>query len=345
MWAHRRSPIALILALCLLAFGAAACGGGDNGGEGATGASNGNSTQASGDGGSGPKTIAVNQYSREIPYFQEMLKGMQERAKEYGWTIETTFANNDPEQQVDQITNAITKRPDALIVIPIDEQAIVPPIRQAKEAGIPAITMGDNIAEEARDAQTAFIGVDYENLGKEKAELVVKQLGGKGSVGWIHGIRGINFSEAQIRGSKPVWEANSGITLVDGPWTGAFSSDKGLTATENLLSRDSNLDAIIFDNDDIALGGIKALQGRNIKPDDIFTVGTDGGPAALEAVRNGDLDATFSLCGFKQGKLAMETLKELFDGTQPPPEIITKTELFTPDNIDEEIKKVEAGEC
>lgn len=336
--AQSRSLIALLFALCLLTLGVAACGSDDNEG----GGSSGSAEQTS----DGPKTIAVNQYSREIPYFQEMLKGMQEKAKEYGWTIDATFANNDPQQQIDQVSNAITKKPDGLVVIPIDEQAIVPPIRQAKEAGIPVITMGDNIAEDARDAQTAFIGVNYEELGKEKAEWTVDQLNGKGKVGWIHGIRGLNFTEAQIRGATPVWEANSGIDLKDGPYTGAFSSDKGLTATENLLSRDPNLDAIVFDNDDIALGGIKALEGRGIKPDEVLTVGTDGGPAALDAVKAGDLDMTLSLCGFKQGKLAMETYRELFaNGKQPAPEILTKTEMFTPDNIAEEIKKVESGEC
>jgi ABC-type sugar transport system substrate-binding protein len=341
MLAKWRSPIALLLALCLLSFGAVACGDDDE--EGSSGS--GSAEQASA-GDSGPKTIAVNQYSREIPYFQEMLKGMQEKAKEFGWTIDATFANNDPQQQIDQVSNAITKQPDALVVIPIDEQAIVPPIRQAKEAGIPAITMGDNIAEEARDAQTAFIGVDYEELGKQKAEYIVEELGGEGTVGWIHGIRGLNFTEAQIDGATPVWEANEGINLIDGPYTGAFSSDKGLSATENLLSRERNMDAIMFDNDDIALGGIKALEGRNIKPDEVLTVGTDGGPAAIEAVRAGDLDMTISLCGFNQGKIAMDTLKALFDeGTQPEAEIITETEVFTPDNIEEEVKKVEAGDC
>lgn len=325
------------LATLLLAIGAAACGGDDDGDDGAAAA-----------GGEGGKklTIAVNQYSREIPYFQEILKGMQEKAKEFGWELDTSFANNDPRQQINQLQNAVTTRPDAMVVIPIDEEAIVPPIRQAKDADIPVITMGDNIAEEARDAQVAFLGVAYDNLGAQKATYIVDQLGGKGKVGFVHGIRGLNFTEQQNQGAKEVFENQPEIQLIDGPFTGAFSSDKGLAATENLLSRAGDLDAIYYDNDDIALGGIQAVEERGIPHDDILIVGTDGGPAAIKAVQEGKLDMTVSLCGFRQGKQVMDALFSfLVEEKEPEPLILTETEVFTPDNIDEQIKKVEAGNC
>jgi ABC-type sugar transport system substrate-binding protein len=334
----RRFPLAALLgALAAIVFALGACGGDDDGG----GGGGGGGREASG----GPKTIAVNMYSREIPYFQEILKGMREEAKKLNWTIEPSFANNDPTQQVNQIQNAVTKQPDAMVVIPIDENAIVPPIRQAKQQDIPVITLGDNIAEEARDAQTAFLGVNYEDLGKQKAELVIEELKDKGTVGWVHGIRGLNFSEQQVAGGKPTFEGASGITLVDGPYTGAFSSDKGLSATENLLSREQNVDALFYDNDDIALGGIQALDERGISQDDVFVVGTDGGPAALDAVKSGKLDATFSLCGFAQGKQAIDVLNKNFEGTPPEPTIYTETLLFTKQNVDENLKKVQAGDC
>jgi ABC-type sugar transport system substrate-binding protein len=332
---RKSRTLALLVAVValLLSIGLAACGG------------NGGSGGGSGGSADGPKTIALNMYSREIPYFQEILKGMQEEAKKYNWKIDATFANNDPTQQINQIQNAVTTQPDAMVVVPIDENAIVPPIQQAKSANIPVMTMGDNIGEAGREAQLAFLGVNYEDLGKEKAQYVIDKLGGKGKVGWIHGIRGLNFSEQQVAGGKPVFDS-SGVQVIDGPYTGAFSSDKGLDATQNLLSREPDVNALFFDNDDIALGGIKAVADRGIKPDDILIVGTDGGPAALDAVKKGDLDATFSLCGFAQGKQVIDVLhKKLVDGVDPQPLIYTHTLLFTPDNIDQNIKKVQSGEC
>jgi ABC-type sugar transport system substrate-binding protein len=322
----------------LLVLGLSACGSSNK-------SSGGASTSSSGGGGS--KTIAVNMYSREIPYFQEILKGMQKEAAKYGWKIDPTFANNDPTQQINQIQNAVTTKPDALVVVPIDEHAIVPPIQQAKAANVPVITMGDNIAPEGRSAQLTFLGVNYSDLGKEKAQYIVNKLGGKGKVGWVHGIRGLNFSEQQRIGGMPVFKAAApGITLVDGPYTGAFSSDKGLSATENLLSRAPDVNALYFDNDDIALGGIQAISDRGISQKKVLVVGTDGGPAALDAVKKGTLDATFSLCGFAQGKQAIDVLHSyLVDKKSPPALIYTKTLLFTQQNEPQNIKKVQSGQC
>jgi ABC-type sugar transport system substrate-binding protein len=328
----RTSALGALVVGMLLAVGLSACGGDSKSGGGS----------ASG----GSKTIAVNMYSRELPYFQEILKGMQQEAGKYGWKVTPTFANNDPTQQINQLQNAVTTKPDALVVIPIDEHAIVPPIQQAKAAGVPVVTMGDNIASEARDAQLTFLGVNYTDLGKEKAQFVVDKLGGKGKVGWIHGIRGLNFSEKQRDGGTPVFQGASGIQVVDGPYTGAFSSDKGLDATQNLLSRDPNLNALFFDNDDIALGGLQAIADRGIDQNKILVVATDGGPPALAAVKKKTLDATFSLCGFAQGKQTIDVLKDyLVDGKKPPPTIYTHTLLFTPENVQANLKKVKAGQC
>ena len=328
------SKILFSVASVATALVVAGCGGSDT------------STSSSTSSANEPKTLAVNMYSREIPYFQEITKGIQEEVTKAGWTVDFTYGNVDPQQQIDQVTNAITKKPDGLIVVPVDENAIVPAITQAKAAGIPVMTMGDNIAESAAAEQVGFLGVNYEDLGKEKAEYIVKQLGGKGKVGVIHGIRGLNFTEAQIKGAAPVWEANPGVTVVDGPFTGGFTSDKGLSATENLLSRAADLNAIMFDNDDIALGGIKALQGRGIDLKDVLLVGTDGGPAALAAVKAGQLDMTVSLCGFKQGKDVVGLYEKLLnDGQAPPPITYTPTLEFTPENIGTEIAQVKDGDC
>jgi ABC-type sugar transport system substrate-binding protein len=334
--ARRRWVVLSIVGLVLSAAAISACGSSDNGGNGGTGTSGGGSAQ----------TIAVNQYSREIPYFQEILKGIQQSAGKLGWKVNSSFANNDPKQQIDQIQNAVTTQPNAMVVIPIDENAIIPPVQQAKSAGVPVATMGDNLGPAGQDAQLFFIGVNYETMGAQKAQWLVDQLKGQGTVGFIHGIRGLNFTEAQNRGAMAVFKKNPGIKIVDGGYTGAFTSDAGLKQSENLLTRNPNLNAIYFDNDDIALGGIQALKERNIPPSKVIVIGTDGGPAALKAVQAGTLDYTISLCGFKQGKDVIGVLQQyLVNKKTPPKAIYTKTVAFTPQNVAKEIKVVEAGQC
>lgn len=328
---HRKLVGSAGLLLALIAvFGLAACGDDDDSGDGS------GSTEA--------KTIYLNQYTREIPYFQEIAKGMDEAAEPLGWTVDKTYGNADPAQQVDQIQNAIVTQPDAMVVIPIDEEAISPAMREATSAGIPVAAMGDDIADET--ARDFFLGVDYEAMGTQKAEWLVEELGGQGKIGFIHGIRGLNFTEQQNTGARAVFDQESGIEVVDGPYTGGFSSDLGLKATENLLAREPDLDALYFDNDDLALGGIQAVSEAGINPDEIVVIGTDGGPAALDAVKAGDIDYTISLCGFAQGKQVIDVLDDLLNNdVQPESDIITETLEFTPDTYEEQIPKVKSGEC
>ena len=326
----RRSPCsALILAVVALsaATGLAACG------------------SSGGGGSSGTKTIALNLYSREIPYFQQIVQGIQHSADALGWKVDVTYGNNDPTQQVNQVENALTTQPDAMVVVPIDENAIVPAFQQAKQAGIPTMSVSDNIAPSARSDQLTFIGVNYVDLAKLKAQLIVKTLHGHGTVGYIHGIRGLSFSEDQVKGAMPVLNNASGITVADGPYAGAFSSDKGLTATEDLLNGTPNINAIYFDNDDLALGGIQAINEKGLGGK-VFTVGTDGGPAAIDAVKKGQLDATYSLCGYAIGTKTVQVLKQYLDnGVKPPATINTQPLLFTPQNVNQELAKVNSGQC
>jgi ABC-type sugar transport system substrate-binding protein len=334
-----RRTVALTVALALgLALAVSACGSSSK-------SSSGTSSGSSASGG-GSKTIAVNMYSREIPYFVQVLKGMQTEGSKLGWKINPTFGNNDPTLQVNQLQTAIATHPDAMTVIPIDEHALIPAYQQAKTAGITVVSVGDNVAPSAYHLQLTFVGDNYADLGKTKAQLIINHLHGKGTVGWIHGIRGLNFSEQQRIGGTPVFKSNSGITLVDGPYGGAFSSDAGLTATQNLLSRNPNLNAIYYDNDDLALGGIQALKGRGIDPSKVFIVGTDGGPVALAAVKKGSLNATYSLCGYAQGVRVIDILNQYFSHkTQPPNPLYMQPLEFTPANYTSSISKVTSGQC
>ena len=335
---HRRlrgRTVAAAVAVISASLVAAACGSSSSS-SGSGGSSNGKSSMR----------IAVNMYTRDLPYFVQILQGIQHQAQPLGWNIQPTYGNTDPTEQINQIENATTTHPNAMVVIPVDQNAIIPPVAQAKAAGVPVLTMGDNLAPSAKGVQLSFLGSDYTALGAQKANYIVSQLHGQGTVGFIHGIRGLNFSEAQRMGAMSVFSKYPGIKVVDGGYTGAFTSDAGLKLSEDLLTRAPNVNAIYYDNDDIALGGIQALKERGIPKSKVIVVGTDGGPAALAAVKAGTLNYTISLCGFRQGKQAVQLLYNyLVKHIQPPPVNYEPDLTFTPATYAQQIKQVNAGNC
>lgn len=325
---------AVVLVVSIASLLMAACGDDDDNGNAAGG--------GSGDG--SPKSLYASFYTQELPYYQAIHKGYQDRAKELGWELNAEFANGTPDQQFDQIQTALTQQPDAMLISPINPEALIPPIRQASEQGIPVLTVANTIADP--DLLIGFTGTLNEDIGKVKAEFIVDQLGGKGRVGVIHGIRGLPFSEEQWDGADEVFKATPGLEVIDGGYAGGFSSDLGLDKTQNLLTRAGELDALYYDSDDLALGGLKALQARNISPEDIVTIGTDGTPEALAAVKDGRMDFTVSLCGYTQGVQAMDILERYFENDEKPPATSpAKTKAVTKEVAEADEKALQQQKC
>jgi ABC-type sugar transport system substrate-binding protein len=292
--------------------------------------------------------IAMNMYSRTLPYFQDIIRGTEDAATADGHTvIDVTYGQTDPQLQYDQLENALSASPNGLLVAPVDPVALLPVLQQAATNGVPVVTVANDLDEAGHQSQLAHVGQKYVDIGRQKAQFIVDALGGKGTVGYVHGIRGLTFSELQAEGAMEVFKANPGITLIDGPYAGEFSSDAGLTAAENLLTANPDVQALYFDNDDLALGGILAVQQRGRPMDGIVIIGTDGGGPALDAVGAGNLDMTISLCGYATGKLAGTTLIDnLRNGTKPEQRFVTVEGLeITPDSLDDARAKVANGEC
>jgi ABC-type sugar transport system substrate-binding protein len=292
-------------------------------------------------------TIELNIYSRSLPYFQDVVAGAQAQADEEGVTLHVTYGETDPQLQYQQIENALTQSPDGVIVVPVDPAALIPVIQQGVDNGTSVLTTVNNIDEDGRQYTVAHVGKDYLQVGRDKAQYIVDQLGGQGTVAMIHGIRGLLFTELQGQGAMEVFRENPGITVIDGPYTGEFSSDAGLAAAENVLTANANLDALYFDNDDIALGGVLAVQQRGISLDDLLIIGTDGGKPARDAVNAGELDMTITLCGVSTGARAVEVLvAQLRDGTEPDGhEVDVESQMITKDTYAEVEDLIASGKC
>jgi ABC-type sugar transport system substrate-binding protein len=325
----RRFWAAAAIAAVALTVGLAACGSDDD--------------SSSGDDSSGEaKSVYLNAYSQEIPYFQDWQAGATARAEELGWDVTSEFGNGTPEQQVQQVENALVKQPDGIIATPIDEESLIPVLQQAAEQGVAFIGVGATVNDPS--VVTSFVARDNYNLGVLSAQYVTDQLGGEGKVGIIHGIRGLTFTEDKADAFKDEFAKEDGIEVIDGPYVGGFSADLGLDAAANMLTSHPDLDAIIFDNDDLAAGGIEAVQNAGINLDDIIITGTDGGEAALDLVEAGKMDYTINLCGYREGISAVDTLNTYFEEGSVDDRVVSDVEEFTTENAKEKRAELDQRE-
>jgi len=280
----------------------------------------------SGGGKSGTKSVYANYPGQEFPYYQAIRAGEAARAKQLGWKFEADFANDAPDQQVSQIQTALARQPTGMLISPVTAASVVPAVQQAHNQKVPVVAVANDITDPS--LLLSFTGTANATIGRLKAQYIVTALHGRGVVATIHGVRGRPFSDEQAAAATAVFQQNPGIRVIDGGYAGGFSSDVALNKTQTLLTRAGHVDAIYFDNDDQALGGIQALQARN--QHGVVVVGSDGTPAGLAAVKAGQLAYTISLCGYTQGVDAMNILADAIDhGTKPPARVQAKYKEVT----------------
>jgi ribose transport system substrate-binding protein len=322
----RRFRIGVAFATLALAVGVfAGCGGDDD-------------DDDDGGGGGGGEKVTFSVYSDEPLFIVSAIKGLEQAAAEKNVDLTVTVDANDPAQQVSQIENALTQQPEGLIIWANDTEAAIPVAEQAQSQGIEVLTMGQDLGDPA--VRTAYVGPDYVDSGRKKAEKLVELLNGNGQVGIIRGIQGADFTEKMAEGGDPVFEGAEGIEVVDQQFAGAYTTEAGLTTAENMLTANPEIDGIWTDSDDQAVGAIQALEARGML-DKAVVVSTNGDPAGLRELQKGRLDWTEALCGVDDGFLAIDSMLKALNDEELPDRVQTKIVDVTPANIDQHIAELE----
>ena len=171
--------------------------------------------------------------------------------------VELRFAAayDSDERQIQQIDSLVATGIDLLIVAPNQAARLTPAIDRAYDKGIPVI-----VFDRKTNSQkfTAYIGADNEEMGRQMGEYIASQLGGRGRVLEIMGLRGSSPAIERHRGFVSAISRYPGIELVaslQGDWT-----EK--SAVEAIRQYDGDLSTIDFvfgQNDRMALGARRAL--------------------------------------------------------------------------------------
>lgn len=307
---HRPARRVVAAALVLVAsLVVAACGGGDDDSGGTENAKD--------------LKIFYSVYDRQAAFFRGCIAGVEGESKRIGLDEETQVSGPDPTKQIQQMENAILRKPDAIIITPIDANALSGVSKKAMDAGIPVIGLCDDrgsVEGKAGDDRISYVGPDYKLTGELKAKYPAEQLKGRGKVGAFFGVRGVPFDIGMREGYEKVLGAAPGIEYIKGPYSKEYSAEAGLRSAQNLLTSNPDLDAMICDNSDQCIGAVKAIRDRGIKPDDIVVTSNDGITPELEAVKRGDIDYTIAWCAYDEGATAVRQAVDLLTKGEEPPE-------------------------
>ena len=143
---------------------------------------------------------------------------------------------------------------------------------------------------------------------------VFKKMGGKGNVLHISGLQGTSASEYRDIGFNTAVKKFPGIKVV-GVEYGGFSRVGTVPVVENLLTAHPDVQAIICQNDDSALGAISVLKKKGIKA---YVTGFDAVPEALDAIASGDMVATVANSGPWLGRAMIVRIFDAMNGVKLP---------------------------
>ncbi|AGP57717.1 substrate-binding domain-containing protein [Streptomyces rapamycinicus] len=254
----------------------------------------------SGSSGGADTKVGLSVSTLNNPFFVQLKAGAQEEAKRAGISLTVTDAQNDASQQANQIQNFTSQNMKSIIINPVDSDAAGPSVRAADKAGIPVLA-ADRGVNKAKIA--TLVASDNITGGKLAAKTLAERLGKKGTILVLQGTPGTSASRERGKGFAEGLKAYPDIKVV-GKQTADFDRAKGLDVTTNLLQGHPGIDGIFAENDEMALGAVKALGSKAGKS--VAVVGFDGTPDGLKAVENGSLAATVAQQPKELGRMVVE---------------------------------------
>jgi len=273
-------------------------------------------------------TIGMSQCNLGEPWRVQMNADIKKAAEEHP-ELRVIFkdAQNDTLKQCAQIDEFVSAGVDLLIVSPKETQPLTRPVVDAFKKGIPVIVLDRRVVG---DQYTCFIGADNKIIGTAAGKWIAEKLGGAGSVVELKGLmtttpaqdRHSGFREG-IKGSdiKVIFEA-------DMKWLEPDARKE----MESALARFDKIDLVYAHNDPGAHGAYRAAKAAGREKDILF-VGIDGLPhEGMAYVKQGLLSASFEYPN--GGREAIDAALTLLNGGTVEKEIVLKSRVFTPENVD-----------
>lgn len=287
-----------------------------------------------------PSKIGVTLFSFDDNFLSVLRNNIENSAKEAGVNLQVEDAKNEIGVQLNQIQNFIASGVDGIIVNTVDSDATMGMTEAAEEAGIPLVFVGRHpINIDSMPDNQAFVGSNELDSGTLQAKEVCRLMGGKGKAVIMMGTIGDNNATIRTKDVHDVFSTPecSGIEIIE-QQTANFMRTDGNNLMTNWLTAGLEFDAVIANNDEMALGAIQALKATGRSMDSVIIAGIDATADALSAMEAGDLDVTVFQNGAAQGSGAIDAVVKLVNGDDVDQKVWIPFELVTPENMDEYIQ-------
>ena len=225
----------------------------------------------------------------------------------------TSDAQGSAQKQAADIEGLIAQKPDVIMVVAFDSDAILPSIKKISDAGIKSIAYDVQF----EDPNALYVTFDNVGVGRLMAKEILKAKP-KGNYAFIKGDKGDPNATFLFMGQMEVLgpSIKSGkIKNVCETFTDGWKPDNAQKNMEQCLTSTKNkVDAVVSENDGMASGVVAALKAQGMAGK-VPVSGQDGDKAALNRVATGTQTVSVWKDSRALGKVAAEAAVAMADGT------------------------------
>lgn len=205
-------------------------------------------------------TIALTVSTLDNPFFVSLKEGAQKKADELGYKLVVLDSQNDPAKELANVEDLLVRGAKVLLINPTDSEAVSNAVAIANRNKIPVITLDRGAA---KGEVVSHIASDNIVGGKMAGDFIAQKLGANAKVIQLEGLAGTSAARERGEGFKQAVAEHKFDVLASQP--ADFDRTKGLNVMENLLATKGTVQAVFAQNDEMALGALRALSAANKK--------------------------------------------------------------------------------
>jgi ribose transport system substrate-binding protein len=278
-----------------------------------------------------PATVALVTINQQALFFNQINDGAKQAADKAGAKLVIFNANNQAAAQNSAIEDYIAQKVDGIVLVAIDVNGVKPAITAAKNAGIPVVAIDARIPD---GDNAAFIGVDNKGAGEEIGKYFANYVKGKGGSAKVGIVGALNsfIQNQRLDGFKQAASAGGSVKFLD-TVDGQNIQDVALTAAENLMTANPDMNALYATGEPALIGAISAVTSQK-KTDQVKVFGWDLTAQAIKGIDEGWIVAVVQQDPFQEGVAGVETILKLKKGEKVNPSIDIPVTIVTKENVE-----------
>ncbi len=284
--------------------------------------------------------IGVSMAKFDDNFLTVLRNGIEAQAKGVDAEVQIEDAQNDVAKQLDQIKNFAASGVQAIIVNPVDTSATQAMSDAAAAAGIPLVYVNRlPINIDTLPDNQAFVASNEVDSGTLETIEVCRLLkeAGKAEAN-VYVMMGELSNQAAVQRTKDIHDVMADgrcvvkLNIID-EQTANWSREEATNMMTNWMSSGKAFDAVIANNDEMAIGAIQAMKAGGVDMKTMIVGGVDATQDALAAMAAGDLDATVFQNAAGQGAGSLDAAIKLAKGEAVEQKVWIPFELVTPANL------------